>query len=311
MKIYITYTKNNFNDVQLKELSKVGELIFLEELFDLEKAPYFEGDEEKVLVIDPDWYNWDVNANHLSKIKNLKGICLSTTAFDWIDLNYCKENNIVVTNIPKYSTDSVAEYAVFLMMCLAKKFPMQMKKDYKMEYSIPMLNTEIKGKTVGIIGLGTIGSKVAEMCFNLGMNVIYWSRNEKKNNYRKVDLETIFTTADFIIPTFSTNIETKKIISDELINKMNGNALINVINNPLELYNHELLIKLAEEEKISYAFEIYDDGKKMYDYKGNIMATAPYAFYTKEAIERLVAIWCKNVFSLINDMPENIVVGEK
>ncbi len=309
MKLYITYTKNSFTNEQIKNLQQVGEVIFLEKVFELDKAPYFEDNDEKILVVDPDWYNWDINASHLSKVKNLKAVCLSTTAYDWIDLKYCKENNIVVCNIPKYSTDSVAEYAIFLMMCLAKKFPLQLKKDYKMEYSIPMLTTEIKNKTVGIIGLGTIGTKVAEICNSLGMNVIYWNRTEKNNNYKNVDLETIFTTADFILPTFATNEDTRKLISDDLINKMNGNAIINVINNPEEIYNHKLLLKLAEEEKISYAFEIYDNGKKMYNYKGNIMATAPYAFYTKEAIERLVAIWCKNVISVVNNNPQN-VIGE-
>lgn len=194
------------------------------------------------------------------------------------------------------------------MMALAKKFPMQLKKDYKMEYSKSMLTTEIKNKTLGIIGLGTIGSKIAEMGSSLGMNVIYWNRTKKDCNYKSVDLETIFTTADFIIPTFATNEETKKLISDDLINKMNNNALINVINNSTEIYNHELLIKRAEEGKISYAFEIYDDGKKMYDYKGNIMATAPYAFYTKESIERLLDIWTQNAIAIANNSPQNIVM---
>lgn len=308
MKIYITYKKDRFTKEQIKNLQAVGETIFLEDFFDLDNAPYLKEDEEKILVVDPDWYNWDINANHLSKTKNLKGVCLATTAFDWIDLEYCKENNILVTNVPKYSTDSVAEYAIFLMMVLAKKFPMQLKKDYKMEYSKSMLTTEIKNKTLGIIGLGTIGSKIAEMGSSLGMNVIYWNRTKKDCNYKSVDLETIFTTADFIIPTFATNEETKKLISDDLINKMNNNALINVINNSTEIYNHELLIKRAEEGKISYAFEIYDDGKKMYDYKGNIMATAPYAFYTKESIERLLDIWTQNAIAIANNSPQNIVM---
>ncbi len=308
MKIYITYKKDRFTEKQKKDLEEIGEVIFLEEFFDLDNAPYLKEKDEKILVVDPDWYNWNINANHLSKIKNLKGVCLATTAFDWIDLKYCKENNIVVTNIPKYSTDSVAEYAIFLMMALAKKFPMQLKKDYKMEYSKSMLTTEIKNKTLGIIGLGTIGSNIAEMGNSLGMNVIYWNRTKKDCNYKSVDLETIFTTADFIIPTFATNEETKKLISDDLINKMNNNSLINVINNPKEIYNHELLIKRAEEGQISYAFEIYDDGKKMYDYKGNIMATAPYAFYTKESIERLLEIWTQNTISVANDLPKNVVM---
>ena len=88
---------------------------------------------------------------------------------------------------------------------------------------------------------------------------------------------------------------------------MNGNALINVINNPRELYNHDLLINRAEKEEISYAFELYGNEKKMYEYKGNIMATAPYAFYTKEAIDRLVSIWCDNIIALANNEPQNVV----
>ena len=307
MKLYITYTKDSFTNKQIEQLSNIGEIIFLEDTFNLDEAPYLNDTDDKILIIDPDWYNWDVNANHLGKIKNLKGICLSTTAFDWIDLKYCKENNIVVCNIPKYSTDSVAEYAVFLMMCLAKKYPIQAKTDFKMDYSKYMLNTEIRNKTAGIIGLGTIGTKVANMCNALGMNIIYWNRSEKDNNYKRVNIETIFEEADFIFPTFTTNEETKKLITDELINKMNGNALINVINNPREIYNHDLFIKRAEKEEISYAFELYGNEKKMYEYKGNIMATAPYAFYTKEAIDRLVAIWCENIIALANDKPQNVV----
>lgn len=307
MKLYITYTKDSFTEKQIEDLNKVGEIIFLEDTFDLDKAPYLEDESEKILVVDPDWYNWDINASHLNKIKNLKGVCLSTTAFDWIDLDYCKEHNIVVCNIPKYSTDSVAEYGIFLMMCLAKKFPIQAKTDYKMNYSKFMLTTEIRNKMVGLIGLGTIGTKIADMCNALGMNVIYWNRSEKENNYKKVDLETIFKEADFIFPAFATNEETKRLITDDLIHLMNGNAFINVVNNPRELYNHDLLIKRAENEEISYAFELYGNEKKMYDYKGNIMATAPYAFYTKEAIDRLVAIWCDNVINLVSNNPNNEV----
>lgn len=306
MKIYITYTKDSFTEEQLKQLNEVGEVIIIEELFELDNAPYLMDDSEKILVADPDWYNWDINAEHLSKIKNLKAICLSTTAFDWIDLNYCKENNIIVTNIPKYSTDSVAEYAVFLMMSLAKKFPIQIKTNYKTDYSLPMLTTEIRNKTVGIIGLGNIGSRVAEICTGLGMNVIYWNRKEKDTPYKYVDLDSLFTDSDFIIPAFVTNEETKKLITDELINKMNNNALINIVNNPNEIYNHNLMLEKAESGTISYAFEKYDD-KTMDNFKGNVMVTAPYAFYTKEAIDRLIAIWCENVISVTKEQSQNVV----
>lgn len=306
MKIYITYERTFFTEKQIKELNKFGELIFLESYFDLDKANYLNDEEEKILMADPEWYKWNLRKEHISKIKNLKGICINTTAFDWIDWQYCKDNEIIVTHTPKYSTDSVAEYAIFLLMCLAKKLPIQIKTNYKMEYNHEMLNTEIKGKTVGIIGLGTIGTRVAELCDNLGMKVIYWSKSSKENNYNRVEIDDIFKNADYIIPTFATNEETRKIISDDRIKMMNGNSLINIIINPVEIYNHRLVLEKAEKDEISYAFEIYDN-TTLNDYKGNVMATAPYSFYTKESIDRLVSLWCDNTMSILSDNPNNVV----
>ena len=306
MKIYITYERTFFTEKQIKELNKFGELIFLESYFDLDKANYLNDEEEKILMADPEWYKWNLRKEHISKIKNLKGICINTTAFDWIDWQYCKDNEIIVTHTPKYSTDSVAEYAIFLLMCLAKKLPIQIKTNYKMEYNHEMLNTEIKGKIVGIIGLGTIGTRVAELCDNLGMKVIYWSKSPKENNYNRVEIDDIFKNADYIIPTFATNEETRKIISDDRIKMMNGNSLINIIINPVEIYNHKLVLEKAEKDEISYAFEIYDN-TTLNDYKGNVMATAPYSFYTKESIDRLVSLWCDNTMSILSDNPHNVV----
>lgn len=306
MNIYITYERTFFTEEQIKELSKHAKLIFLEEYFDLDNAKYIQDSEPKILMADPEWYSWNLRKEHISKIKNLKAICINTTAFDWIDWQYCKDNGIIVTHTPKYSTDSVAEYAIFLMMCLSKKLPIQIKKNYEMEYSQEMLNTEIRNKTVGIIGLGTIGTRIAELCDNLGMKVIYWSRSPKENQYKRVEIDTIFKEADFIIPAFATNEETRKLITDERIEMMNGNSLINIIINPVEIYNHDLMLKKVENKEIGYAFEIYDD-KTLNDYKGNVMATAPYAFYTKESIDRLVELWCQNTMGILKNDLQNVV----
>lgn len=306
MNIYITYERTFFTEKQIKELEQYGRLIFLEDYFDLNKAQYLQDNSEKILMVDPEWYEWNLRKEHISKIENLKAICINTTAFDWIDWQYCKDNGIIVTHTPKYSTDSVAEYAIFLMMCLAKKLPIQIKTNYKVEYNHEMLNTEIRNKTVGIIGLGTIGTRVAELCDNLGMKVIYWSKSPKENKYKRVEIDDIFREADFIIPTFATNEETRKIITDNRIKMMNGNNMINNIINPVEIYNHKLMLEKAENNEIGYAFEIYDD-KTLNDYKGNVMATAPYSFYTKESIDRLVDLWCNNTISILENNAQNVV----
>lgn len=306
MSIYITYERSFFTEKQIKKLSKYAKLIFLESYFDLDSAEYLKDDEEKILMADPEWYHWNLRKDHISKINNLKAICINTTAFDWIDVDYCNNNGIIVTHTPKYSTDSVAEYVIFLMMCLAKKLPIQIKTNYKMEYNHEMLNTEIRGKTVGIIGLGTIGTRIAELCSNLGMKVIYWSKNKKENSYQRVEVDEIFKKADYIIPTFATNDETRKLITDGRIEMMNENNLINIIINPVEIYNHSLLLEKAEKNEVGYAFEIYDD-KTLNDFKGNVMATAPYSFYTKESIDRLVELWCNNTIGILNNNLQNIV----
>ena len=306
MNIYITYERSFFTEKQIENLSKYAKLIFLESYFDLDSAEYLKDDEEKILMADPEWYHWNLRKDHISKIKNLKAICINTTAFDWIDGEYCNNNGIIVTHTPKYSTDSVAEYAIFLMMCLAKKLPIQIKTNYKMEYNHEMLNTEIRDKTVGIIGLGTIGTRIAELCSNLGMKVIYWSKNKKENSYQRVEVDEIFKKADYIIPTFATNDETRKLITDERIEMMSGNNLINIIINPVEIYNHSLLLEKAEKNEVGYAFEIYDD-KTLNDFKGNVMATAPYSFYTKESIDRLVELWCNNTIGILNNNLQNVV----
>ena len=129
---------------------------------------------------------------------------------------------------------------------------------------------------------------------------------KKKTIIKKVEIDEIFKNADYIIPTFATNDETRKIITDDRIKMMEGNSLINIIINPIEIYNHELVLERAEKNEISYAFEIYDD-KTLNDYKGNVMATAPYSFYTKESIDRLVALWCSNTISILNNNALNTV----
>ena len=66
------------------------------------------------------------------------------------------------------------------------------------------------------------------------------------------------------------------------------------------------MLNKAENNEIGYAFEIYDN-KILDDYKGNVMATAPYAFYTKESINRLVDLWCNNTISVLKNKEQNVI----
>lgn len=82
-----------------------------------------------------------------------------------------------------------------------------------------IVNSEIRSKTLGIIGLGTIETRIAELCSNLEMKVMYWSKNVKENDYERPEIDEIFQKADYIIPKFAINEETRKLITDERIKK--------------------------------------------------------------------------------------------
>lgn len=127
MEIYVINKKEDFTKEQIERINKLGEVIFIEKEHDMYNSEYVKSLEPKMIALNPDLTGWNFPVDLISKIPNLKGICLATTSFKFIDLEYTKNNNIIITNVPNYSTESVAENACFFMLALARKFPIQIK----------------------------------------------------------------------------------------------------------------------------------------------------------------------------------------
>ena len=167
---------------------------------------------------------------------NLKLIIRGGVGLDNIDVQYAEQNGIKVRNTPNASSSSVAEIILAHMFSLARflnqsnitmKDGLWKKKDY--------VGVELEGKTLGIIGMGRIGSELAKKCTALGMKIIYFDLMDIKNidnNYRKVEFDELLRESDFI----SINISgTKSIIGSEelkmvkkgvfIINTSRGKAL--------------------------------------------------------------------------------------
>ena len=167
---------------------------------------------------------------------NLKLIIRGGVGLDNIDVQYAEQNGIKVRNTPNASSSSVAEIILAHMFSLARflnqsnitmKAGLWKKKEY--------VGVELEGKTLGIIGMGRIGSELAKKCTALGMKIIYFDLMDIKNidnNYRKVEFDELLGESDFI----SINISgTKSIIGSEelkmvkkgvfIINTSRGKAL--------------------------------------------------------------------------------------
>ena len=158
---------------------------------------------------------------------NLKLIIRGGVGVDNIDVQYAEQNGIKVRNTPNASSSSVAEIILAHMFSLARflnqsnitmKDGLWKKKEY--------VGVELEGKTLGIIGMGRIGSELAKKCTALGMKIIYFDLMDIKNidnNYRKVEFDELLRKSDFI----SINISgTKSIIGSEELKKVKKGAFI-------------------------------------------------------------------------------------
>lgn len=158
---------------------------------------------------------------------NLKLIIRGGVGLDNIDVQYAEQNGIKVRNTPNASSSSVAEIILAHMFSLARflnqsnitmKAGLWKKKDY--------VGVELEGKTLGIIGMGRIGSELAKKCTALGMKIIYFDMVDIKNidnNYRKVEFDELLRESDFI----SINISgTKSIIGSEELKKVKKGVFI-------------------------------------------------------------------------------------
>src|SRR3989339_384129 len=197
----------------LNRLEKSGlELIITKEIAPLsENKALFEGDEDRILCLNPDYVNWKLSSDDYKNIPKLKAILGAATSFSWVDTAYADQNNIPICNIRNFSTQAVSEWAMTMLFNVARQVPRLIKDSFPLDFDKDFMKyrgVELKGKTAGIIGLGHIGSAIAEKAQGLGMNVVYWSKSQKESKYDRKDLAELFATADVIFPTIAFNDET-------------------------------------------------------------------------------------------------------
>lgn len=293
----------------LDKLSNGGvDLVVTQEITPLSKCKeLFEGSEERILCINPDYVNWKLAVQDYQDIPNLKAILIASTSYSWLDTSFADANNIPIVNIRDFSSESVAEWVVTMMLNLARQVPRLVKANFPLDYDADYMNyrgIELKGKTVGVAGLGNIGSRVASLCDGLGMNVIYWSRSTKDQRYKYVELDQLFKVADVIIPTIAHTKETEKIITDSMLESIKQSAI--VVSVVEKMFEYQKLITRVENGDL-FGFGFEGKPGSFNDHKGNIWAAPAYAWATKECMDNSMAKWVENMVSATNDNYPNRV----
>ena len=236
---------------------------------------------------------------------NLKLIAVAFAGIDHVDLKACKERNIEVLNCPNYSNVAVSELVIGLTLNLLRKINQADSATRNCQTNASLIGEELENKTVGIIGLGKIGNKTANLFNAFGCKVLACQRKPINNpNVTQVTLDELLSQSDIISLHIPYNEETYHFIDEDKLNMMKKDAiLINCARGPV--VDNIALAKALNEERIKGAgIDVFDYEPPLnVDYPllnaKNTILTPHLAYFTKEAMIKRANIEFNNVIEYL------------
>lgn len=252
----------------------------------------------------------ELNKEVLIKLPKLKLICVAATGMNNIDLEYCEKAGIKVLNVKGYSTASVVQHT----FCFALNFLTSAQEYYRYTASGEWLNspvftsldysnTELENKSWGIIGLGTIGKKVATIAKAFGAQTSYFSTSGLNHDHDipELDLETLLRTSDIISIHAPLSDRTYNLISKKELSFLKpGAILINMARG--QLINSKDLAEKIELNDSYFGIDVLENEPYLKDdpiykvkNKKNLLLTPHTAWASKEARSRLLSGIVENI----------------
>lgn len=320
MKILILDAATFGEDIDISKFNELGEVTVYAKSTKKEAL-------ERLEAVNPDAVITNklvIGNDEMQAAPNLKIILEAATGYNNIDIECARTLRIKVANVAGYSTMSVVQHTFALFFYLYEK--MRYYDDYVKsgEYSKSTIFTnfsnvfgELAGKTWGIVGLGHIGSRVADAARAFGCKVVYYSAsgNTYDTEYEKVDLDTLLKESDIISIHAPLNQYTKDLFNYENIKKMKKSAyLINVGRGPI-VNDADLAKALNEGEIAGAGLDVLTtepmpaDNPLLAIKDSNKLVITPHnAWATYEARVRLLDEIYNNLNSFINGEERNLVV---
>lgn len=238
----------------------------------------------------------------------LKVISTDITGMDWAKPKLAKKYGIYLLNTSNYCTESVAEYSIMQILLYAKRANLTYKDMYTRDSIESRKTLNLFNKTIGIVGLGNIGTRVAEIANGFGMNVIAYNRTPKTiANVKMVDLETLFKTSDFITIHLKTIPGvTEGMITKDLLNKCKNTCFIENQASS-KLINRDDLIDALKNNRISGYGATLNNYTNDFKNLENVILLPANAWLSDESLENLRNIWINNILEFDNGNIINLV----
>ena len=255
-----------------------------------------------------------INREVMAQLPQLKYIGVLATGYNVVDIEAAHERGIIVTNVPAYSTESVAQMVFAHLLTVTNRtehYALQNRQGRWTKnpdfcyWDFPHL--ELAGKTIGIVGLGNIGRRVAEIALAFGMQVkalTSKSANVLPTGVEKADLEVLLATSDVI----SLH---RHLINRDTLSKMRPSAiLINTGRGPL-VDDQAVASALAKGQLAAFCADVLTEEPPKANNpllsQPNAFITPHIAWATEEARSRLLQVAISNVQAFLNAKPQNVV----
>ena len=246
---------------------------------------------------------------------NLKGIVKYGVGIDAIDITAARERGIPVVNVPEYAEETVAEGAFALMLALTKKLKPVQAAMANEGWAWPeqrWLAGDLAGKTVGLVGLGRIGSSFARMAAGFRMHVLSHDPHVARATHK--DLRAMLAESDFVSIHCVLNDATRRLIGERELRAMKPSAyLINVSRGAI--VDEAALLRALQERRIAgAALDVYSDEplkRQGHPLSGlyamdNVILSPHLTFYTREAMARLEADTLERCKEILEGRPVTI-----
>jgi glycerate dehydrogenase len=265
-----------------------------------------------------------LNSGILNQLSSLKYIGVLATGYNVVDIDAARDKGVVVTNVPGYGTSSVVQMTFALLLELCQH--VQRHSDGVMNgrwtqspdwcfWDYPLI--ELSGKAMGIVGLGNIGMKVADLATAFGMSVLAAGRSRTdqsgRRNFQWVTIDELLENADVVSLHCPLTPETKGLINQNKLVRMKKSAfLLNTSRGPLVIDQH-LADALNNDIIAGAALDVLSEEPPLADnplfHAKNCILTPHIAWATKEARARLMKMAVNNVAAFLQGKPINVVNG--
>lgn len=263
----------------------------------------------EILVASPSAFT-HLSKEHLDALPNLKFITTISVATDWIDVEAAKERGVIVSNEKGVNAEAVAEHCFGMILDLSKRITeadrgIREKGEYRPS---PYLGMDIYGKTIGIIGLGDIGKKVARIAGGFNMRMVGMNKSGSEvEGVGLVDLDTLLKESDVIVVAVPYDNDTHDLLSTREFSLMKDGVILVSISRE-QIINKEATLKALDAGKLAgFGFDAEimlkipkDDPWLQYE---RVVVTPHTASVTKESDEGYASMTVENIKAFLGDNP--------